>query len=216
MPTVLSLPEASQRSDTDFIARLLWRASPILCRIRQAVDEGTCGELRSIRFTWARPKQRASDPARFLYDTLGSMLDGVCFASGADCKRVHIEKADGKNLLFALATFSKGIVAEFELNECLPQTLPDTCFVKANFTHGHITNQPLVGHFNGEGAVLADDSSLLLPIQTTPDMPLTNGPIEYLEQCFELALRANTIAPGPHDTFHLITLIQEAIAHAKA
>ncbi len=119
-----------------------------------------CGELCSLRFTWQRPGRSASAEEEFLY---GSLVQYLCLAedlAGCNLKKLYIVKAAGRNNLFALAEFENRIVAEFEMNETLPDSMPDTFFIKANFTDGHLTNQPIAGHFNGEGSVFADESGL--------------------------------------------------------
>lgn len=140
----------------------------------------TCGELCSLRFTWQRPKKFASGEDVFLYESFASALDGAQVLAGSPLKRLEIEKVAGMNILFALAYFENEITAEFELNECLPDTMPDTCFLKANFTHGHITNQPIAGHFNEEGMVLASDDKLDILIAES-DRPVVNSPIELMK-----------------------------------
>ncbi|MEI2999899.1 MAG: hypothetical protein V8T86_03205 [Victivallis sp.] len=85
------------------------------------------------------------------------------------------------NLLFGLAGFPNGVTAEFELNERLPDTMPDTCFLKANFTHGHVTNQPIVGHFNEEGMLFATDRELRREIPENVEGPFPDGPVS---SCF--------------------------------
>ena len=137
-----------------------WLYWDVFRRIREMARNGTCGELCSLRFTWQRPGKSASSGDEFLY---GSLVHYLCLAedlAGCGLKKLHIEKVPGRNNLFALAAFENRIVAEFEMNETLPDSMPDTFFIKANFTHGHLTNQPLVGHFNEEGSVLADESGL--------------------------------------------------------
>lgn len=121
---------------------------------------GECGELRSLRFTWQRPAKAASSEENFLYGTFVQLLGLARELADAGLKKLHVEKESGRNNLFALAAFDSGVVAEFELNETLPDSMPDTFFIKANFTHGHLTNQPLVGHFDEEGSVFADESGL--------------------------------------------------------
>ncbi len=215
MKPVISLYAASKRNDDAYVAALLWRASPILLRVKQAVVENSCGELRSLRFTWSRPKKRASGSADFVYGTLGAMLDGVCALVGGDCRSLHIEKCEGANILFALAEFTGGVVAEFELNECLPDSMPDICFVKANFTDGHLTNQPLVGYLNDEGAIFADDESLRFPMPLGNGELTVEGPVEYLGHCFKTAVQSGTIPCGAQNSARLIKLIDVALTHAE-
>jgi hypothetical protein len=162
--------------------KLYWRNHPILQKIQQALRDNTCGELCSLRFTWQRPKKSASGEETFLYETFASALDGAQTLAVSALARLEIEKVPGMNILFALAYFENGIGAEFELNECLPDSMLDTCFLKANFTHGHITNQPIVGHFNEEGMVLASDEKMECLIVERSDLPAVCGPIEQMKQ----------------------------------
>ena len=48
------------------------------------------------------------------------------------------------------------------MNEALPDSMPDVFFIKANFTGGHVTNQPLGGHFDEAGSIFADENGLNL------------------------------------------------------
>ena len=138
----------------------MWLYWDVFRRIREMGRSGVCGELCSLRFTWQRPGRSASAEEEFLY---GSRVQYLCLAedlAGSNLKKLYIVKAAGRNNLFALAEFENRIVAEFEMNETLPDSMPDTFFIKANFTDGHLTNQPIAGHFNGEGSVFADESGL--------------------------------------------------------
>ena len=130
----------------------------VFCSIQK--HKGECGELCSLRFTWQRPAKAASSEQDFLYGTFVQLLGLARELADAGLKKLHIEKEPGRNNLFALAAFESGVVAEFELNETLPDSMPDTFFIKANFTHGHLTNQPIVGYFNVEGSIFADESGL--------------------------------------------------------
>ncbi len=181
-------------------AELYWRSHPILQYIQEQQFHNTCGELCSLRFTWQRPKKFASGEEVFLYKTFAAALDGAQVLAGSPLNRLKIEKVPEMNILFALAYFENGIGAEFELNECLPDTMPDICFLKANFSHGHITNQPIVGHFNEEGMVLATDKKLELLIAES-EHPAVEGPIEQMK------LRSGVMG----DVSELVNRIQEAI-----
>lgn len=184
---------------------LYWRNHPVLERIALAIREGSCGELCSLRFTWLRPKRFATGEETFLYETFAAALDGACVLAESRLTRLEAEKVPGENILFALAGFENGVAAEFELNECLPGTMPDTCFLKANFTRGHVTNQPIVGHFNEEGMVLASDEKLDFPIAERDDLPVAHGPIEFMMlRCREAGRRG--------DCSELAKFIREALA----
>ncbi len=184
---------------------LYWRNHPILQKVQEALRNNTCGELCSLRFTWQRPKKFATSEDVFVYETFAAALDGARVLADAPLKRLEVEKVEGMNIFFALAYFENEIAAEFELNECLPDTMPDTCFLKANFTHGHVTNQPIVGHFNEEGMVLAMDDKLELPIAEAFGYPAVNGPIEQMKLRYRLA-------PVEADCGELIQQIREALS----
>lgn len=158
-----------------------WRANPILKKIQDAIRDNTCGELSSLRFTWQRPKKHASDENTFVYESLAAALDGAQVLADSSLARLEIEKVPKMNIIFALVYFTNGIGAEFELNESLPDTMPDICFLKANFSHGHITNQPIVGHFNEEGMILATDGKLDFLIAENCNLPPAHGPIEQMK-----------------------------------
>lgn len=184
---------------------LYWRKHPVVGWIRNVIRDNTCGELCSLRFTWQRPKKFASGENVFLYETFAAALDGAGFVAEAPLKQLVIEKVPGMNILFGMAYFTNGIATEFELNECLPDTMPDVCFLKANFSHGHLTNQPIVGHFNEEGMVVATDEVLEYPIAESFDCPPVNGPIEQMKLRYRLA-------PVEADGSELIQWIKEALS----
>ncbi len=185
---------------------LYWRNHPVLERILRAAADQSCGELCSLRFTWQRPKRFASAEPAFLYETFAAALDGARVLADSPLARLEIEKVPDMNILFALAFFENEIAAEFELNECLPDSMPDTCFLKANFSHGHITNQPIVGHFNEEGMVLATDDRLELLTVEPGGQPPVRGPVEQLK----LRFRESGGVRG--DAAELAARIREALA----
>lgn len=182
---------------------LYWRNHPVLQKVQQALKDNTCGELCSLRFTWQRPKKYASGEDIFLYETFAAALDGAQLLADSPLERLEIEKVAGQNILFALAYFSNGVGAEFELNECLPDTMPDTCFLKANFSNGHITNQPIVGHFNEEGMVWATDEKLEYLLADGDDS-IAGSPIEQMKM-------RSRVAGTQGDVSALVAEIQEAL-----
>lgn len=164
-----------------------WRASPIVRRIKQAIHDNSCGELRSLRFTWQRPRRKASSSVDFLQQVLAAAIDAAELLGDSRARALAVQQVSGRNNLFALLQLENGITAEYELNETLPETYPDVCFVKANFSHGHVTNQPLVGHFNEEGMVLADDRALqCCLIAETSRCPPVDGVIAQMQLDYEL------------------------------
>lgn len=211
MLAILSPSEAVHREGHDFFTAFYWRKHAILEHIRQLIAENLCGELCSLRFTWSRPKRFATSEREFLFDSFGAMLDGAQWTADAECCSLHIEKVPGMNNMFALAQFTNEVVAEFELNECLPETMPDICFVKANFSNGHATNQPLVGYFNEEGMVFATDEILEFPISELSSLSTVKGPIEQMKQRFVEAIRLGLISPGPGNAVGIQRMIREAL-----
>ncbi len=161
----------------------LWRGSPIVEQIRQVTKNGRCGALCSLRFTWMRPVSRALPGNIFNGDLWNAAQDAAEFISGSKVEQTEMKAADSGNVLFALAKLENGVVAEYEFNEMLPDSMPDIFFVKANFTQGHVTNQPLTGYFNTEGMIFADDSRCCHLIPENPELPPAEGPIEQMIQC---------------------------------
>jgi hypothetical protein len=211
MLPIISPSSAAGRSGDDFIVNLYWRKNPVLERIQSAIVDNTCGELSSLRFTWSRAKRFATSEKEFIFDSFSAVLDGAQRVAQSEFKKVYLEKVPGVNILFALAEFENGIVAEFEFNEHLPETMPDICFIKANFSHGHVTNQPLVGYFNEEGMVYATDDELEFPITENFGIPLINGPIEQMKYRFQCSASMGEIAPGNAGADQLIRLIEGAL-----
>ena len=208
---ILTPSEAAGRTGDGFVTAFFWRKNPVLERIQQVIAENCCGELCSLRFTWSRPKRFATGEREFLYDTFAAMLDGAQQLAGAEFRSLYVEKVPGMNNLFALVRFGNEVVAECELNECLPETMPDICFVKANFSNGHVTNQPLVGYFNEEGMVFATDEILEFPVAELAALPPANGPVEQMKQRFTEAARLGLVPPGPGNAAAIQTMIREAL-----
>lgn len=203
--------EAVNQSGEEFATAFCWRTYPVLRRIAATVADGSCGELCSLRFTWNRPAAKATSEKDFLFGTFCAMLDGAEILAGVPCSRLMLEKCPEKNVLFALAEFPNEITAEFELNECLPQTMQDICFLKANFTNGHIGNQPLVGHFNEEGMIFADEAGVHHWLVEAMDTPPAEGPIEQLFLNFRLAVQAGNVPRGSQSAPRLVKLIESSL-----
>jgi len=213
MLSIITPGEAAARSpkDQDYIVEFYWRSCPILERIAQGITENSCGTLRSLRFTWNRPKKAATSETVLLGHTLPAMLAGARQLAGASFTSLHIEKVPAMNDLFALAQFANGVVAELEINECLPNSMPDICFVKANFTNGHITNQPLVGHFNEEGAIMATDDAMQTVICENNNLAAVTSLIEQMKMRFlNLAVQGKAAA-GNQGATELMNLIGQAM-----
>ena len=180
-------------------------------KIRQMTLDNVCGELCSLRFTWQRPKKQAADEQTFLYQTLPWLLDAAWLLADAPLATLHIERVPEKNNLFALAMFANGIVAEIEANECLPVSMPTTYFIKANFKHGHLTNQPVVGHFNEEGSILADDSGMQRLVIENSDWDDCGDEIELCRRSMLHAIEKGTYPAGPLNSRAIIKAIKEVL-----
>ena len=162
--------------------KTLWRGSPIVDEIRGAVEDGRCGILRSLRFTWMRPRKKACSPEIFESELLAAAIDAAEYISGEKQEKLVIEKVPGANNIFALLRLGNDIVAEYEINEELPDTMQDIFFVKANFDVGCLTNQPLTGFFNTEGMIHADADSCSRLIMENPSRPPVEGPVGQMIQ----------------------------------
>ena len=204
--TIIS-PLTASRIDlgkADFYTAYPLREWSVVRRIKHIIKDNICGELCSLRFTWQRPKKAASDEQAFLYETLAGLIDVAWLLAGAPLAALHIEKVPGKNNLFALAMFENEVAAEFELNECLPDSMPATHFIKANFQNGHVTNQPIVGHFNEEGSILADDSAMERLVIENSDWDDCGDEIEI---CKRLMMRTIERGKYPAGALHSAEII---------
>jgi len=202
---------ASMRGGTGFHSSYPLREWALVKKIRQMTQDNTCGELRSLRFTWQRPKKQAAEEQTFLYQTLPWLLDIAWFLADAPLTSLHIESVPGKNSLFALAMFANGVAAEIELNECLPDSMPATNFIKANFTHGHLTNQPIVGHFNEEGSILANDNEMRRMVIENSDWDDCGDEIELCHRSMLRSIERGEHPAGPLNSAAIIQAIQEAL-----
>ena len=207
-------PLAASRTNSnkaDFYTAYSLREWALVKKIRRMIDEDTCGELCSLRFMWQKPKQNASDNQTFLYETVAGLLDAAWLLANSSLASLHIEKVTGKNNLFGLAMFNNGITAEIEANECLPNSMPATYFIKANFNHGHISNQPLVGHFNEEGSILANDSSCQRLIIENSDWDNCVDEIALCRRSMQHAIENNTYPSGPLHSVAIVNAINAAL-----
>ena len=167
--------------------KTLWRGSPIVEEVKNAAADNRCGRLCSLRFTWMRPAKNSCSGADFSGDLLESAKDAAEWISDFGIKSVFLRQISGANNLFGLIKLQNGVVAELEMNETLPDALPDTFFVKANFSCGHITNQPLTGFFNTEGMIVADAENVSFLIAENPALPPVNGIIgQMIQRRFDL------------------------------
>jgi hypothetical protein len=209
---LLSPFEAADMQGEAFYTAYPLREWAVIKKIRQHISAGTCGELCSLRFTWQKPKQDASDEQTFLYRTLPWLLDAAWLLADSALKSLHIERIPGKNNLFALAMFENETAVEIEMNESLPASMPSTYFVKANFTHGHLTNQPIVGHFNEEGAVLADDSGMQRIVIENSEWDDCGDEIEICRRNMMRAIKKGAYPKGALHSAEIIKAINEALS----
>jgi hypothetical protein len=206
-----------EATNSDSIAEEYYTAYPLrewgpVKKIFQIIKANTCGELCSLRFTWQKPKKDASDEQTFLYQTLPWLLDAAWLLADSPLKTLHIERVPQKNNLFALARFEDDLAVEIEMNECLPDSMPATRFVKANFTHGHLTNQPIVGHFNEEGSILADDSGMHRLVIENADWDDCGNEMEVCRRSMEFAIKKGEFPQGPLHSVEIINAISEALS----
>jgi hypothetical protein len=188
-----------------------FREWAVVKKILQIKQDNICGELCSLRFTWQKPKKNASNENVFLYETFAGLIDAAWMLADAPLATLHIERVPGKNNLFALAMFENEVAAEFELNECLPDSMPVTHFVKANFSNGHVTNQPLVGHFNEEGSILADDSGMKRIVLENPEWDDCGDEMKNCERAMLHAIEQGTYPAGALHSAEIIKAIDFAL-----
>ena len=218
MKKTIITPLASSRKDagrTDFYTAYPLREWGVVKRIKQMNKDNTCGELCSLRFTWQKPKKDASDEQTFLYETLAGLIDAAWYLANAPLATLHIERVPGKNNLFALAMFENEVAAEFELNECLPDSMPATHFIKANFKNGHVTNQPLVGHFNEEGSILANDSGMQRLVIENSDWDDCGDEIKTCERAMMRAMEQGDYPAGALHSAEIINAVNYALGLQK-
>lgn len=181
-------------------------------KILGMIHDDVSGELCSLRLTWQKPKKSASQEKEFLYETLAGLLDACWLLAEAPLIGLHLNRIPGQNNLFALVTFSNDVVAEIEMNECLPDSMPPTHFIRANFKHGHATNQPIVGHFNVEGAVLADDSAMQRMVIENADWDDCGDEMEICQRSLLRSIELGKYPAGPLNSHAIIEAIRKACA----
>lgn len=199
-----------ESEDKTFYTACPLREWGVVKKIRQMIQQDVCGELCSLRFTWQKPKKSASGEKEFFYETLAGLLDVAWLLADAPLSGLYLERVEKQNNLFALATFDNGVTAEIEMNECLPDSMPTTHFIKANFKHGHITNQPIVGHFNEEGAILADDSAMQRLVIENSDWDDCGDEMEICRRNMLRSIEQGKYPAGPLNSRAIINAIQEA------
>ena len=211
MSKILMPHEAVNYDGEDFYPALYWRYFPIVRRARNYRINGKCGTLCSMRFVASRPAKNALPEKEFLYDHLLSILDTAEFIADIKCISLFINKAANKNNLFALAMLENEIAVEIELNETLPDTMPDIAFIWANFDGGCVTNQPLIGYLNYEGLLKADDSGIQMICKDSINAVPAVGPYEWMKQRFLLDVEREEAFSGHLNIRTLTELIARSI-----
>ena len=165
-----------------------------------------CGELRSLRFTWSRPRKSASSEKVFIEESFLCFLHLAQELAQSPLKNLQAVKSPDSNILFALAEFENRVTAEFDMNEALPDSMPDVFFLKTNSTDGHITNQPLGGHFNEMGSIFADQDHLNLFTVESCNPEVVGGIYENIMKIGNLKA-----SPEIPDAEKLLSLIRKAV-----
>jgi len=181
-------------------------------KIQQMIRDNISGKLCSLRFTWQRPKKDATTQSEFLYETLAGLIDVSWLLADSQLADLKINRVPDSNNLFALASFANGIVAEIEMNECLPDSMPPTYFVKANFEYGHGTNQPIVGHFNVEGAILANDAAAHRVVIENADWDDCGDEIAICNRKMLQSIELGRYPSGPLNTQPIVEAIRKECA----
>lgn len=92
-----------------------------------------CGELCPVRFLRERPRKSASPEKVFTEESFPGFLHPAQEPARSPLKKLHAVKAQNANILYVPAEFENQTAAEFEMNEALPDSMPDVFFIKANF-----------------------------------------------------------------------------------
>ena len=135
---------------------------------------------------------------------LGNFAKDLGFENFGDYLNAYAQKG-------FFAEFENGMAAEFELNEALPDTMSDICFVKGNYSDGHVTNQPVVGYFNEEGLICADDTSMQTLIAENGTYPAADGPFAWMKLRFEIKAERGLIPAGKQNIEKLAALIKRSL-----
>lgn len=197
---ILSVREALLRTDEDFYTALYWRQFPIAVKLRNAVDNQRSGFLCSFRMTSSRPRRNAAgSDEEFRCERFLPMVDAAAFIAGNLPEELFINRVRGGNSLFALLRFPGNVVAEIELNETLPDTMPDIAFIKGYFQSGCVTNQPLVGFLNEEGILCADGEKMEMLVTENSTSGMASGVYEWMKMHFRLVMEKGTLPKGKLD-----------------
>lgn len=208
---VLSVREALSRTDENFYTALYWRQFPIAVKLRNAVKNERSGFLSSFRMTSSRPaKNAAASEEEFLCERFLPMVDAAASITGTLPEEIFINRNADRNSLFSLIRFPDDIVAEIELNECLPDTMPDIAFIKGYFQTGCVTNQPLIGFINEEGILCADAEKMEMLVTENGTSGMASGPYEWMKMHFRLVMEKGELPKGKLNCNILHQMILEA------
>ena len=195
----------------DFYPALYWRYFPIVRKSRNFNLNGKCGRLCSMRFASYRSKAHASEEKVFFYDNLLSILDAAQFINESKYVSLNIVRSEKINSLFALAMFENEVGVEVELNEALPETMPDMAFLKANFDAGCVTNMPILGYLNQEGLLKADENGMQMICKDSISGDSASGPYEWMKQRFMLDAERGEAFSGALNIKEIASLIAGSI-----
>lgn len=163
----------------------------VFIKIKQMVDNAACGDVCSLRFSWQLPAEQGTSLQAFFERTFAGLIGLAEELGGAQAEHLHVEVVAGQPILLAILQLTNGVVAEFELNEALPQGMEATRLIQVDGKLGRLTNRPLVGHFTGEGAVFASAKGVEV-----------------------IRFRAAPVASDADVDARIVTLVQEAIGGA--
>lgn len=198
---LFSFKEAAGRSGGDFYADFPLRAWNVFAGIRN--HRKMCGKLCSLRFTWMTPEKAGSHP-----DALAWLLDLGRELAGTPLEKLFVNR-NGK-VLYALARYAGFIAAEIEINEALPDTMEEIHFIKANFDTGIVTNQPLAGHFNCEGAVFADASGCRTVFTENHRLAGEGGFLAHCRSIQKMMIENGDYPAGPLHSAEIARVLKEA------
>ncbi|MDZ4200217.1 MAG: hypothetical protein U1E27_13145 [Kiritimatiellia bacterium] len=171
-PAVGSALAASGPLASPYIETYPLRAWGIVQKVKAYRAASIPGEMTSLRLFWEQPPSRAVKKPPFV-DRLAEFLDLAEYLAGVPVVSVQMEAAAGGNAVFGLVTLEGNIVAELNVNDRLPESLAPVRFLHVYFSHGVVSNMPLYGYENDEGALFADDRTARHEVYEHMDWPGT-------------------------------------------
>jgi hypothetical protein len=179
-------------------------------KITAMAAKNICGAMTSLRIHWSVPRKDTSGEKQFLYVTVAGLIDLAEYLAGSPLRLLHLERVTNENNLFGLLTCVNNLAVELEINETLPNTMEAMRFIRAEFTDGSLTNMPIVGFRNEEGAIIADEHGMARIIVEDAswdgDDEIENT---YWQQL--MAIATGTYPVGPHNSRMIIAAIDKAI-----